>query len=32
VVVVGEEFGDLFENGRPSIVTDSDVTVCGPAI
>ena len=32
VVVVGEEFGDLFEHGRPSIVTDSDVTVCGPAI
>jgi hypothetical protein len=32
VVVVGEQFTDLFENGRPSIVTDDDITVCGPAI
>lgn len=30
VVVVGPEFGDLFDNGRPSIVADEDVVVCGP--
>jgi hypothetical protein len=32
VVVVGAEFVDLFEGGRPSIVTDDDVVVCGPSI
>jgi len=32
VVVVGKDFEELFEGGRPSIVTDDDTTVCGPAI
>lgn len=31
VVVVGDEFEETFE-GRPSIVTDADIVVCGPAL
>jgi hypothetical protein len=31
VVVVGADFEQLFEGGRPSIVTDVDTVVCGPA-
>ncbi|GAB3245736.1 LytR C-terminal domain-containing protein [Nocardioides dilutus] len=31
VVVVGDEFEETFE-GRPSIVTDVDIVVCGPAL
>jgi hypothetical protein len=32
VVIVGQAFEDLFPDGRPSIVTDDDVTVCGPSL
>jgi hypothetical protein len=31
VVVVGDDFEETFE-GRPSIVTDADIVVCGPAL
>ena len=31
VVVVGDEYEETFE-GRPWIVTDSDIVVCGPAL
>lgn len=31
VVVVGDDFEETFE-GRPSIVTDVDIVVCGPAL
>jgi hypothetical protein len=31
VVVVGDDFEETFE-GRPSIKTDTDVVVCGPAL
>lgn len=31
VVVVGDDFEETFE-GRPSIVTDRDVVVCGPSL
>jgi LytR cell envelope-related transcriptional attenuator len=31
VVVVGDDFVETFE-GRPSIVTDRDIVVCGPAL
>lgn len=30
VVVVGEDFENLFDGGRPSIVTEDDTVVCGP--
>lgn len=32
VVVVGVDFEDIFDNGRPSIITESDITVCGPVL
>ena len=31
VVVVGDDFEETFE-GRPSIVTDHDIVVCGPSL
>jgi hypothetical protein len=31
VVVVGDDFEEVVE-GRPSIVTDADIVVCGPAL
>lgn len=31
VVVVGEDFEDIFEGGRPSIRAEDDLVVCGPA-
>ena len=32
VVVVGVDFENLFEGGRPSIITEDDAVVCGPSI
>jgi hypothetical protein len=32
VVVVGNDFEDLFDGGRPSIITEDDIVVCGPSL
>lgn len=32
VVVVGEDFEHIFDNGRPSILAEDDTVVCGPSI
>jgi hypothetical protein len=32
VVIAGEDLENLFDGGRPSILTDVDTVVCGPAI
>ena len=32
VVVVGPDFEDLFDDGRPSIITEDDIVVCGPSL